>query len=46
MAVDAAFQRDYPVLMGLNVIFAALGILANLLSDVAYGWVDPRVRYE
>ena len=46
MAVDAAFQRDYPVLMGLNIIFATLGILANLLSDVAYGWVDPRVRYD
>jgi peptide/nickel transport system permease protein len=46
MAVDAAFQRDYPVLMGLATIFAFLGILANLLSDVAYGWVDPRVRYE
>jgi len=46
MAVDAAFQRDYPVLMGLATIFSFLGILANLLSDVAYGWVDPRVRYE
>jgi peptide/nickel transport system permease protein len=46
MAVDAAFQRDYPVLMGLATIFSFLGILANLLSDVTYGWVDPRVRYE
>jgi ABC-type dipeptide/oligopeptide/nickel transport system permease component len=46
MSVDAAFQRDYPVLMGLATIFSFLGILANLLSDVAYGWVDPRVRYE
>jgi peptide/nickel transport system permease protein len=46
MAVDAAFQRDYPVLMGLATIFSFLGILANLFSDVAYGWVDPRVRYE
>ena len=46
MAVDAAFQRDYPVLMGLATIFSFLGILANLLSDIAYGWVDPRVRYE
>lgn len=46
MAVDAAFQRDFPVLMGLATIFSFLGILANLLSDVAYGWVDPRVRYE
>jgi peptide/nickel transport system permease protein len=46
MAVDAAFQRDFPVLMGLATIFSFLGILGNLLSDVAYGWVDPRVRYE
>ena len=46
MAVDAAFQRDFPVLMALATIFSFLGILANLLSDVAYGWVDPRVRYE
>ena len=46
MAVDAAFQRDYPVLMGLATIFSFLGILANLLSDVTYGWIDPRVRYE
>jgi len=45
MAVDAAFQRDYPLLMGIATIFAFLGILANLLSDLAYGWVDPRVRY-
>jgi len=45
MAVDAAFQRDFPVLMGLSTIFSFLGIMANLLSDVAYGWVDPRVRY-
>jgi peptide/nickel transport system permease protein len=46
MAVDAAFQRDFPVLMALATIFSFLGILANLLSDMAYGWVDPRVRYE
>jgi peptide/nickel transport system permease protein len=46
MAVDAAFQRDFPVLMALATIFSFLGILGNLLSDVAYGWVDPRVRYE
>jgi peptide/nickel transport system permease protein len=46
MAVDAAFQRDYPVLMGLATVFSFLGIMANLISDVTYGWVDPRVRYE
>ena len=46
MSVDAAFQRDFPVLMALTVIFSALLIFGNLLADIAYGWVDPRVRYE
>ncbi|HLH20879.1 MAG TPA: ABC transporter permease [Chloroflexota bacterium] len=46
MAVQAAFQRDYPVLMALNMFTAFLVILGNLLADIAYGWVDPRVRYE
>jgi peptide/nickel transport system permease protein len=46
MSVDAANQRDYPVLMALTIIFSSLVILGNLLADLAYGWVDPRVRYE
>src|SRR5919199_271149 len=46
MAVQAAFQRDYPVLIALNMLSATLVILGNLLADIAYGWVDPRVRYE
>jgi len=46
MAVQAAFQRDYPVLMALNMFSALLVILGNLMADIAYGWVDPRVRYE
>jgi peptide/nickel transport system permease protein len=46
MAVAAAFQRDYPVLMALNMLTATLVILGNLMADIAYGWVDPRVRYE
>ena len=46
MAVQAAFQRDYPVLMALNMFSAFLVILGNLMADIAYGWVDPRVRYE
>ncbi len=46
MAVQAAFQRDYPVLMALNMLGAVLVILGNLLADLAYGWVDPRVRYD
>lgn len=46
MAVQAAFQRDYPVLMALTMFSSLLVILGNLLADIAYGWVDPRVHYE
>jgi peptide/nickel transport system permease protein len=46
MAVAAAFQRDYPVLMALTMMGSTLVILGNLLADIAYGWVDPRVRYD
>src|SRR5919202_1616127 len=46
MAVAAAFQRDYPVLMALTMLTAFLVIAGNLMADIAYGWVDPRVRYE
>ncbi len=46
MAVAAAFQRDYPVLMALTMLTSFLVIAGNLLADIAYGWVDPRVRYD
>jgi peptide/nickel transport system permease protein len=46
MAVAAAFQRDYPVLMALVMLGSVLVILGNLMADIAYGWVDPRVRYD
>lgn len=44
VAVDAAFQRDYWMFLAVNVIFAAMVIFGNLLSDVLYAVVDPRVR--
>lgn len=46
MAVNAVFKRDYPLLMALNIISSFLVILGNLLVDIAYGFVDPRVKYE
>jgi peptide/nickel transport system permease protein len=42
--VDSLNSRDYPVQMGLLVISAALIILGNLIADLAYGWLDPRVK--
>ena len=42
---QAALQRDYPVLMAVLIIGAALIILSNLLADVLYAALDPRIRY-
>lgn len=44
LMVQAVFQRDYPVIMGNLVIVAALTLVANLVADIAYGVVDPRIR--
>lgn len=44
VAVEAAFQRDYPVFLAVNVIAGTLVIIGSLLADVMYAFVDPRVR--
>ena len=43
---QAAVKRDYPVLMAILMIEATLMVLANLLADIAYAYLDPRVRYD
>jgi peptide/nickel transport system permease protein len=43
---DAATARDYPILLAILTIGAAIVILSNLFADIAYGFLDPRVRYE
>jgi peptide/nickel transport system permease protein len=45
LAVGAVFERDYPVIMGVNLIVAAGVILGNLLTDIAYCFIDPRISY-
>jgi peptide/nickel transport system permease protein len=45
LAVGAVFERDYPIIMGVNLLVAAVVITANLLTDLAYGLVDPRITY-
>ena len=45
LVVDAVFARDYPLVQGV-VLLIALGFIAcNLLVDLLYGWIDPRIRY-
>lgn len=46
LAVDAAGSRDYPVVMGLVLVAAVLIIIGNLLTDVLYGVIDPRIQLE
>jgi peptide/nickel transport system permease protein len=43
---DAATFRDYPVLLGVLIIGAGIIILSNLMADIAYGLLDPRIRYD
>lgn len=38
--------RDYPVIMGTILLFALVLVLSNLLVDIMYGWLDPRIRYD
>jgi peptide/nickel transport system permease protein len=46
LAVDAVFFRDFPTLQGAVVMITLVVILMNLLTDIAYAFLDPRIRYE
>jgi peptide/nickel transport system permease protein len=45
LAVGAVFERDYPVILGVNLMVATVVISANLLTDLAYCLIDPRISY-
>ena len=45
LAVDSVQQNDYPTMTGVVLFLAAVYVFVNFLTDMAYGWVDPRVRY-
>ena len=46
LAVVSAYNRDYPVIMGITLVVSALAMLSNLLIDVLYTYIDPRIKYE
>ena len=46
LGYEAVLERDYPMLVALNFIVAALVLAGNLASDLLYAVVDPRVRLE
>jgi peptide/nickel transport system permease protein len=45
LVVDAVFARDYPLVQGVVLLIALGFIVCNLLVDMLYGWIDPRIRY-
>ncbi|SFC33741.1 ABC transporter permease [Tropicimonas isoalkanivorans] len=45
MAIQAIFQRDYPLIQGFILMFACIVVTVSLLMDVIYAWLDPRIRY-
>jgi len=46
LMVDGIFQRDYPIVQGSMLLVATTFVLVNLLTDIAYAFFDPRIRYE
>ena len=44
--VKSIITRDYPIIQGLTITFAMLVILINLLTDISYSIIDPRVSYD
>jgi len=46
LLVDATFGKDYLVVQGAVLVIGIIVVLTNLLVDISYGWLDPRVRYE
>ncbi|MFP5404843.1 MAG: ABC transporter permease [Gammaproteobacteria bacterium] len=46
LSYDAVIRRDYPVVLGTLYVFSLLALLTKLVTDIAYTWVDPRVKFE
>jgi len=46
LIVEGIFARDYPVVQGAMLVVATTFVAVNLLTDIAYAFFDPRIRYE
>ncbi len=45
LTVDAILRRDYPIIQGVILIFSGVYVLINLVIDIVYTFLDPRIRY-
>jgi microcin C transport system permease protein len=46
LSFESMLNRDYPVVFANLYIFALVGLVVNLISDLSYTWVDPRIDFE
>ena len=46
LAFEAAVSRDYPVIFGTLFVFGLIGLVVNILSDLMYVWIDPRIDFD
>ena len=46
LMINSIFQRDFPVVQGVTLVFAVMVVLVNLLADLSYAALDPRVRFD
>ena len=46
LLVEAINTRDYPMVSGVNVFMAAFVLVANIVIDISYAWLDPRIWYQ
>jgi oligopeptide transport system permease protein len=43
--INSALNRDYSTILGVTILLGALTIAGNLVVDVLYAWIDPKIRY-
>jgi peptide/nickel transport system permease protein len=46
LLLSSLLARDYPILLGMFLLISLAVILANLVTDLVYAWLDPRIRYQ
>ncbi|MEM7057798.1 MAG: ABC transporter permease subunit [Pseudomonadota bacterium] len=46
LAFESVLNRDYPIMLGTLYLFGLLGLLINIISDLVYVWIDPRIDFE
>ena len=45
LTIDAVLRRDYPIIQGIILVFSAVYVVVNLIIDLLYTVLDPRIRY-